>query len=108
MSWWARCPGITRLSSRRRELDALTQRVAGLFAGQAGAALVPRLQQEQGLRWDDPVVGIQWPVKTPYLSDKDRHLPFLSEITWTVDTQVSVPNAKPSKRSRRKGRSVSL
>jgi len=37
-------------ASSRAELDALTQRVAGLFAGQAGAALVPRLQQEQGLR----------------------------------------------------------
>jgi len=34
----------------RTELDALTQRVAGLFAGQAGVALVPRLQQEQGFR----------------------------------------------------------
>jgi len=37
-------------ASSRAELDALTLRVAGLFAGQAGAALVPRLQQEQGLR----------------------------------------------------------
>jgi TraG P-loop domain len=33
----------------RTELELLTQRVAGLFAAQAGAALVPRLQQEQGL-----------------------------------------------------------
>jgi len=37
-------------ASSRAELEALTQRVAGLFAGQAGAALVPRLQQEQGFR----------------------------------------------------------
>jgi TraG P-loop domain len=48
-------PGLAGLyllvrASSRAELDALTQRVAGLFAGQAGAALVPRLQQEQGLR----------------------------------------------------------
>jgi TraG P-loop domain len=34
----------------RAELDELTQRVAGLFAAQAGVALVPRLQQEQGFR----------------------------------------------------------
>jgi hypothetical protein len=34
----------------RAELDELTQRVAGLLAAQAGTALVPRLQQEHGLR----------------------------------------------------------
>jgi hypothetical protein len=34
----------------RSELDVLTQRVGGLFAAQAGTALVPRLQQEQGFR----------------------------------------------------------
>jgi hypothetical protein len=37
-------------ASSRAELDERTLRVAGLFAVQAGAALVPRLQQEQGLR----------------------------------------------------------
>jgi TraG P-loop domain len=37
-------------AASRTELEALTQRVAGLFAAQAGAVLVPRLQQEQGLR----------------------------------------------------------
>src|SRR5919197_4834975 len=36
-------------ASSRAELEALTQRVAGLFAAQAGAVLVTRLQQEQGL-----------------------------------------------------------
>ena len=34
----------------RAELDELTQRMAGLFAAQGGAVLVPRLQQEQGFR----------------------------------------------------------
>src|SRR6266851_5598977 len=37
-------------ASSRAELDELTQRAAGLFAAQAGATLVPRLQQEQGFR----------------------------------------------------------
>lgn len=32
------------------DLDDLTQRVSGLLAAQAGTALVPRLQQEQGFR----------------------------------------------------------
>jgi hypothetical protein len=34
----------------RAALDALTQRLMSLFASQAGSALVPRLQQEQGFR----------------------------------------------------------
>ena len=35
---------------------------------------------EEGIRWDDPEVGIQWPVGQPILSDKDRVLPFLRDI----------------------------
>ena len=32
---------------------------------------------EAGLRWDDPVVGINWPVNEPILSSRDaRHPPF--------------------------------
>ena len=31
-----------------------------------------------GFRWDDPAVGITWPVTTPLLSDRDRaHPPFV-------------------------------
>jgi len=37
-------------ASWRAQLDELTQQVVGLLAAQAGAALVPRLQQEQGFR----------------------------------------------------------
>ncbi|HEY1296981.1 MAG TPA: DUF87 domain-containing protein [Chloroflexota bacterium] len=37
-------------ASSRAELDELTQHVAGLLGAQAGSALVPRLQQEQGFR----------------------------------------------------------
>jgi dTDP-4-dehydrorhamnose 3,5-epimerase len=28
-----------------------------------------------GVRWDDPALGIQWPVPSPILSDRDRTLP---------------------------------
>ena len=37
-------------ASSAGQLDALTQRVAGLFGAQTATALVPRLQQEQGFR----------------------------------------------------------
>ena len=35
---------------------------------------------ELGLRWDDPVVGIDWGVREPLLSDRDRDNPGLAEI----------------------------
>ena len=35
---------------------------------------------EAGLLWSDPDVGIDWPVESPALSDKDRKLPTLVEI----------------------------
>jgi dTDP-4-dehydrorhamnose 3,5-epimerase len=31
-----------------------------------------------GIRWDDPRLGIAWPVTTMILSDRDRNLPFLA------------------------------
>jgi dTDP-4-dehydrorhamnose 3,5-epimerase len=37
-------------------------------------------EDEYGLRWDDPSVGIDWPVSTPLLSEKDRHYPTLATI----------------------------
>jgi dTDP-4-dehydrorhamnose 3,5-epimerase len=35
---------------------------------------------EQGLIWNDPDVSIDWPIKSPRLSEKDKLLPSLSEI----------------------------
>ncbi len=34
---------------------------------------------ESGLRWDDPEIGIQWPVPEPLLSDKDRNAQTLAQ-----------------------------
>lgn len=34
---------------------------------------------EGGLRWDDPAIGVQWPVSKPILSDKDAALPLLPD-----------------------------
>jgi dTDP-4-dehydrorhamnose 3,5-epimerase len=31
----------------------------------------------RGLRWDDPALGIAWPIADPQLSDRDRGLPRL-------------------------------
>lgn len=32
-----------------------------------------------GIRWDDPDVGIEWPVFKPSISDRDRTHPFIKE-----------------------------
>ena len=35
---------------------------------------------EIGFRWNDPTVGIRWPVRDPLLSDRDAALPMLAEL----------------------------
>jgi len=35
---------------------------------------------DAGVRWDDPDIGIDWPVRGPRVSEKDRALPFLKEL----------------------------
>ena len=37
-------------------------------------------KDEVGFRWDDPAVGIRWPVERPILSSRDAQAPLLREI----------------------------
>lgn len=37
-------------------------------------------ESEGGLRWDDPAVGIAWPVSSPQVSPVDAALPLLAEL----------------------------
>ncbi|MDR2539029.1 MAG: dTDP-4-dehydrorhamnose 3,5-epimerase [Chlamydiales bacterium] len=37
--------------------------------------------EEKGFRYDDPDVGIEWPLSSVILSEKDRNQPFLRQIT---------------------------
>lgn len=48
----------------------VTYQVSAAYAPQAG----------RGLRWDDPAVGIEWPMAPIVLSEKDRALPLLADI----------------------------
>lgn len=42
---------------------------------------------ESGLIWNDPEVGIDWPIAEPALSSKDAKLPSLNQIANAVATQ---------------------
>ncbi len=37
-------------------------------------------KDEGGIIWSDPDIGIDWPVSDPIVSEKDRQLPFLSDL----------------------------
>jgi len=37
-------------------------------------------ETEAGIRWDDPEIGVQWPVEGPQLSERDAQAPTLAEI----------------------------
>lgn len=36
--------------------------------------------QESGLAWDDPEIGIEWPISDPILSKRDRGAPRLADL----------------------------
>lgn len=41
-------------------------------------------ETEAGIAWDDPDLGIEWPLGEPRLSERDRGLPRLAELADTL------------------------
>jgi dTDP-4-dehydrorhamnose 3,5-epimerase len=39
-----------------------------------------RREDEIAIRWDDPEIGIDWPVSSPLLSERDRRSPRLADV----------------------------
>jgi dTDP-4-dehydrorhamnose 3,5-epimerase len=39
---------------------------------------------ESGIAWDDPEVGVEWPVSDPLVSQRDRGAPTLAEVAETL------------------------
>ena len=39
---------------------------------------------EAGIAWDDPGIGIDWPIQEPLLSGRDRSAPRLSEVAGSL------------------------
>jgi dTDP-4-dehydrorhamnose 3,5-epimerase len=35
---------------------------------------------ERGIKWNDPEIGVQWPIEEPLLSARDAGLPFLRDV----------------------------
>ena len=35
---------------------------------------------DSGIRWDDPDIGIKWPVNKPVVSEKDQYLPYFKHL----------------------------
>ena len=38
-------------------------------------------ERERCVAWDDPEIGIEWPIADPVLSERDRNAPGLAEIS---------------------------
>jgi dTDP-4-dehydrorhamnose 3,5-epimerase len=43
----------------------------------------------RGIRWDDPTLGIRWPLPNPILSARDRDLPLLDRALDAADSSRS-------------------
>ena len=37
-------------------------------------------ETESGIAWDDPDIGVEWPLSDPVLSERDRNAPRLAEV----------------------------
>jgi dTDP-4-dehydrorhamnose 3,5-epimerase len=56
-------------------------------------------ESDRGIIWNDPDINIQWPVKEPILSDKDKRHPLLKD----VDNNFEYPSGPSHARGKSKG-----
>lgn len=91
----------TTLSEENRRMLLIPKGFAhGFLVLSEGADLLYKVSNyysqyhECGLLWNDPDVGIEWPIKVPFLSEKDRKHPRLTEVEDLFkDSYWEVPNA---------------
>jgi dTDP-4-dehydrorhamnose 3,5-epimerase len=58
-----------------------------------------RQEFDRSIRWDDPEIGIEWPVSNPILSQKDAAAPMLAEASELPEfEEASAMLDTPSKR----------
>lgn len=51
---------------------------------------------ESGLRYDDPRLGIEWPLPSTDMSDKDQRWPLLEESEPAIRARMQAPAAVPA------------
>jgi dTDP-4-dehydrorhamnose 3,5-epimerase len=39
-------------------------------------------EHDRSIRWDDPTIGVQWPITQPDLSEKDLKAPLLQDSDY--------------------------
>jgi dTDP-4-dehydrorhamnose 3,5-epimerase len=55
-------------------------------------------KDERGIRWNDPALGITWPIAAPILSDKDRAYRTLAEMDGELPSFQASEGARPGGR----------
>ena len=88
-AWWRECPAgedlwICAPAGFARGFQALEDETEVEYL--CTAAYAP--QHEGGIRWDDPALGIPWPIAAGVVSDKDHAAPTLAE--WRAGPQGKV------------------
>jgi len=79
--------GITLSGENRRLLFVPAGYAHGFCVTSAEAEVVYKMTEEYapelewGVRWDDPLLAIRWPVSDPRLSTRDSRWPYLSDAT---------------------------
>jgi dTDP-4-dehydrorhamnose 3,5-epimerase len=46
-------------------------------------------EDEIAIRWDDPAIGIRWPISEPLLSERDRNAPLLADCEARLRTAAA-------------------
>jgi len=78
--------GVTLSDSNRRQLFIPEGFAHGFCVVSATAHFLYKCSEyyfpedEEGVLWSDPDIGIEWPIDNPIISEKDRRLPLLSDL----------------------------
>jgi dTDP-4-dehydrorhamnose 3,5-epimerase len=68
--------GFARGFCALSDIAEIQYKCTGIYNGKA----------ESGIRWDDPDIGIEWPIKDVLVSDKDRNARSLAEWLQTPES----------------------
>jgi len=69
-------PGFARGFCALSDVAEIQYKCTGIYNGKA----------ESGIRWDDPAIGIDWPLNNVIVSDKDRNARTLAEWLLTPES----------------------